>query len=68
MAFPQLHRRKFNRSVRADRYATEVLRKVDGKGSSSVPKMNFVIQKIKEADQGKASCEREFDLWSPMWE
>ena len=65
MAFPNLRRKKRNRSARAERYATEVLRKV---GSSNVPEMNFVIEEIRAKEQGKSAYEKEFDLWSPQWE
>ena len=66
-AFPGLRRRKNNRSARADRYATEVLRKVGRKGSSRMPRMNFVMEEIEAVDRGEPSYEREFSLKSPLW-
>ena len=54
MAFPSLRRKEINQSAGADRYATEVLRKVD-RGSSNVPGMNFVIEKIRAKEPAEAS-------------
>ena len=66
-AFPGLRRRKNNRSARADRYATKVLRKVNRKGSSRAPRMNFVMEEIEALDREEPSYERDFSLWSPLW-
>ena len=68
MAFPELRRNPSDRSVRAEEYATEILREVDEKGISNVPRMNFVLERITDEEQGKPSYSREFDIWSPMWE
>ena len=66
-AFPHLRRRKNNRSARADKHATEVLRKVDRKGSSRVPQFNFVMEEIEVADRGEPTYKSDINLWSPLW-
>ena len=63
---PKSAPQKNNQSARADRNANEVLRKIDRKGSSNVPEMNFVIETLKAKEHGKPFHGTEIDLWSPQ--
>lgn len=66
MAFPDLRRKPNDRSERADRYAMNLLREVDQRGSGGVIAMRFLLQDIKGQEEGKSSQEKEFDFWSPL--